>query len=113
MAQKRSPSGATPAEPVARKAPAPAAEPVQPTEAAAPAERLQPAAPVSSVAEAAAVAPAARSELVGAIARRLRTGELTVQQAVEELIEDTVRSNLGQGPSDAPLAKRLREALRA
>src|SRR5262245_15368748 len=115
MPQKppRSSTGTTPAEPVSRREPAEAPEPVRPAEAAAPAERLQPAAPVSRAEAAAPVTGATRSELVGAIARRLRAGEITVHQAVDELIDDTVRSNLAGSDGDAPIARQLRSALRA
>jgi hypothetical protein len=73
-------------------------------------EPVQPAAPVAAVAGPEPVERTRRSELIASIARGLRSGELTAGQAVEELIDETVRESLGSG---SPMSEELRAALRA
>lgn len=126
MATKLPPVGnASPAEPVARtraaSATAPAsavdaAKPVASVEAAAAAraaEQVERAASVGAVAPAAAVSRAAPADLIKNVAERLRRGQLTPAQAVEELIEDAVRLNLPGVSDDSPLRQELRALLKS
>ncbi|MCS6915541.1 MAG: hypothetical protein RMK29_00460 [Myxococcales bacterium] len=106
-------SGAEPAAPVSRQEPAAALEPVAPAGPASPVERVVEAKAVEALQGAEAVERAGRSELVRAIARRLRSGEITVQQAVEELIEEAVRTSLAGVNPEGPLARQLRAVLRS
>jgi hypothetical protein len=84
-----------------------------------PAGKVEKAGQVEPAAQVQRAARAGQSERVGEIARRLRSGELTVSQAVEELIEDAVQRSLpggqrGQpGAGDDELRAALRAALRA
>lgn len=127
------PSMAPAAKPVDRappSAPAPRADAPEAAEATAAAEKAQgvekvgqveKAGPVGKVGKVEKAGKAERagqaggSERVGEIARRLRNGELTVSQAVEELIEDAVQKSLPGGQRGQPGAgdEELRAALRA
>jgi ribosomal protein L13 len=97
-------SGPAPPERVTRAEPAAAPEAVGRAAPVEPAAQVAPAGAVERVAE------TRRSELVASIARRLRGGELSAAQAVEELIEETVRESL---PEPGPLSEELHAALRA
>jgi hypothetical protein len=121
MAQKTPPPGAASAVEKAERA--------RPTDPAKPAERVDPAARVEKTAAAAevrateraaavagpaavgAVAPSLAADRVGGIADRLRRGVITPQQAVEELIDEAVHSNLPGVPADSRLVEELRALL--
>jgi hypothetical protein len=64
----------------------------------------------------AAIAPTVRAgaaDRVASIADRLRRGQLSPGQAVEELIADAVQSNLAGLAADSPLSQELRTLLSA
>ena len=120
MATKLPPVGrASPAEPVARSRAAgavDAAAPVQGTtqvEATQAASAVQGTAAAAPVDAAAAIVRAAPADLVKSVSDRLRRGDLTPAQAVEELIEDAVRQNLPGLPDDSPLRQQLRALLKS
>ncbi len=102
-----------------------AADKAQPTGKAAPVQRINnvegsseveataKAAPVGELAGIAGVGKALSTDRVASIADRLRRGVLTPAQAVEELIEDTVRASLPGLTASSPLRQKLREILQS
>ncbi|HND11236.1 MAG TPA: hypothetical protein PKL17_14660 [Pseudomonadota bacterium] len=102
-----------------------AADKAQPTGKAAPVTRAtsvegsseveaaKQAAPVGALSAATAVGKAVSADRVASIADRLRRGVLTPAQAVEELIEDTVRTSLPGLTASSPLRQKLREILQS
>jgi hypothetical protein len=101
------------ARPLHGVAPAEAAEQVNRTEGVAGTTAVQAPAAVPSVTAVSPLTPASAADRVQSIADRLRRGALTPSQAVEELIADTVQSNLPGLPSDSPLSRELRALLSA
>ncbi len=95
------------------------AQPLAPTESAQKvssvesAAQMQAAAKVSALSSVAGVSKSLASDRVASIADRLRRGVLTPTQAVEELIEDTVRSSLPGLTASSPLTQKLREILQS
>lgn len=71
------------------------------------------AAPLSALQGVSAVGKSVAADRVASIADRLRRGVLTPAQAVEELIEDTVRASLPGLTSSSPLTQKLREILQS
>ena len=69
--------------------------------------------PVEKVAPSSRASAAAPPDAVAEIAARLRAGELSVEQAVEALIDDAVRRQVGGATAGrAGLEARLRELLK-
>ncbi len=71
------------------------------------------AAPIGAPAAIGAVGKAVSADRVASIADRLRKGVITPPQAVEELIEDTVRASLPGLTESSPLTQKLREILQS
>lgn len=124
MAQKTPPPGAAsavekaerarptdPAKPVERVDRVDAADQVQKAAAATGVRATERAAAVAGPAAVGAVAPSLAADRVGGIADRLRRGVITPQQAVEELIDVAVHSNLPGVPADSRLVEELRALL--
>jgi hypothetical protein len=89
------------------------ADAIQGADEAAAVERAAAASAAAPVSAATAVGRAAAADRIASIADRLRRGVLTPSQAVEELIEDTVKSSLpGTGP-DSRLGQELRALLQS
>ncbi len=115
-----SPDPVSRAEGVRAKQPVPSADKVsgvaqvaQATQAAA-VGKVRGAEPVrkaAAVGRAAPVEATPRSELVKEIAGKLRRGEITASQAVEDLIDDAVRCHLDGFSSDDPFGEELRATL--
>jgi hypothetical protein len=61
----------------------------------------------------AAVGKTVSADRVASIADRLRRGVITNTQAVEELIEDTIRTSLPGLTESSPLSQKLREILQS
>jgi hypothetical protein len=75
-------------------------------------EELAPA--EAPIVEGTAPAGDAMAEVVGRVAARLRSGELTVEQAVELLIDDAIERQVGRAvESAADLEPQLRDLLRS
>jgi hypothetical protein len=100
-ARAQGPAAVTPAAEVSRVAQTAAAEQVTATAEAAP------------VGATAAVGRAASADRIANIADRLRRGLLTPNQAVEELIADTVKHSLPGVAVDSRLGEELRSLLNA
>lgn len=71
------------------------------------------AAPLSALQGVTGVGKTVSADRVASIADRLRRGVITNQQAVEELIEDTIRASLPGLTESSPLSQKLREILQS
>lgn len=90
----------------------PPVDPAGHVDASAPVGEVAPA-EVAAVEGAGAADRAAPADPVARVAARLRAGELTVDQAVDALIDDAVRRQVGRAVDDREeLEARLREVLR-
>jgi hypothetical protein len=68
-------------------------------------------APVGETAAVGSTAAAGAVDAIAEVAGQLRSGKITVDQAVERLIDDTISRQLGPGKDD--LEPKLRELLRS
>jgi hypothetical protein len=92
---------------------APPVDPAAETTGPAAASGIEGAGSVGEVAQAAGARAAGATDPVADIARRLGAGEISPQEAVELLIDDAVRRQVGQATADRErLAGELKELLR-